>query len=439
MDCLNIGRLLANFILPLSNSGIIFVNESLFYVLDLRSHPLMNCIILDFFLTLSFIPWLISEKIFNSKENKPKRKNSPFDINNLNTSIIILFLVISEIFLNIFKSAVINGLETKINNWSFEIIFTIIFSKLILKTMFFRHQQISLIICFLAGIALLLIDILHLEQENKLIWIIYFIQQILTSLSTVLIRTLTEIKDFSIFKVLFIIGASGFIIHFLLLELSTYVSCNGFFFDLIQCSVKNDEKTFFDNLFSFFDDIKKRYAGNDPNYKYGEKYKGNLYVFLSLGYQIFSYISLIIYTYIIKIASPFHTYITSCFLGLLFRIHDLFEYTKMNNFNSDSFLIKVYYIYIFILLVIFFWGLVFSEIIELKCCGLNLNTQRNIDNRNELYENRKEAWLANKGVGDADCTLVDGQIGSEEYQSEGSNEDEAISMATLTAVQSQIN
>ncbi len=141
-------------------------------------------------------------------------------------------------------------------------------------------------------------------------------------------------------------------------------------------------------------------------------------------------------SYIIKVTTPYHTFITSCILGLLFRIHDCYEYLKNNTDIHISYINRVFFMYFAFIFILFFWTLVFDEVIELKCCGLNVYTQRNIDKRSELYENRQNSWMANKGVGDADCTMVEGPL-NEEYQSEGSNEDDAISMATLTTVHSQ--
>lgn len=98
---------------------------------------------------------------------------------------------------------------------------------------------------------------------------------------------------------------------------------------------------------------------------------------------------------------PSYTYIVNVLLTIFSKIKELFN---DDNDKNDRLIIALQ---ILIILILLFWSLVYNEIIELNFCGLNEDTHKSRELRDDTDEKRTEEWSKKRGTGDADATLLE--------------------------------
>ena len=220
--------------------------------------------------------------------------------------------------------------EMKTNTWIMYILFTSIFYYLIFKAKLFKHHYLSIAIILLTG---LIIDIIQGNIQNDFTnnivpLILSFIRIILLSFNYVIIKYTMEKKFVSFYE----IGLFNGIINLVLFII--FAILDYFFFKIDK----------YEEYFSNFNG------------------KELLVVFGLMVTQFGIYLPLFI---IDKNNSPCHIFIVFIFGQLAYYI----------NLKENSIVV------IICLIVIFFFSLIFNEIIEIRFLGFSHDTKRNIISR----------------------------------------------------------
>ena len=234
-------------------------------------------------------------------------------------------------FIDIIQSIIFSYLiELKSNFWILDICFTCIFYYLIFKIKLYKHHYLSLILIIILGITLDLIceNLQDDITKNFGFVLLRLLREILFSSNFVLVKYLFEKKFCSIY------------------EISLSNGILGLFF-LIILSI-------FDHYFFKYDDFSK----------YFDKFniKELLVMIILMITQLGLYLCILI---IIKANTPCHVFIIFVFGKLAYYV----------DFSKNSILFMVF------LLLILFMSLIFNEIIEINCFGLEKNTKKNIMKR----------------------------------------------------------
>ena len=450
MGLIKFGELSLLFLLPVINSILNFGNFELYKKTEYENHPIVNCLISNLLLCALFIPLLITKFCVNSKsENKNYHKSSLiFQIKN--EKIFIIFVGFLYELVNILHSIFGNKIGSKkdffMNDYLFELFFIVVASKIFTKALIYKHHQVSIIFIFLLGVIFYLIDYKYYEYKYVIIFVI--LKQIIFGVCIIFIKYITESKYYSIFKMLFTFGVVGLILDLFILIITSNAKCSGQLDDICSAKVHNykDINVLENYSISYFNltnitditnitdndiiNIKTNLtAKNIANYKLLDNdiieinyikeidepdyYLDNLKNFFdnlkdkeskdtvfNLFNIIFSFISIFLFIIIVQKLFPSYTYFTNILVTIFSKIKELFKNEK----DINAFIILLQ---IIIILLIFFWALVYNEIIELNFCELNDDTKKNKLKSNDYGERRKKDWAMNKVSTDADVTLVD--------------------------------
>ena len=445
MALIKLGELSLLFFLPLINSILNFGNYELYKKTEYENHPIVYCLISNLLLCALFIPLLITKYCVNSKsDNKNYHKSSlVFKVKNEMIFMIIVGFLYELVNLlhSIFGNKVGSIKRFFMNDYLFELFFIVLASKIFTKALIYKHQLVSLIIIFLLGVIFYIIDYKYYEYKYVIIFVI--LKQIIFGVCIIFIKYITESKYYSIFKTLFTFGVVGFILDLFILIITSNVKCSGKLDDICSATVHNYKDTdlsenysisYFNltNITDITDDdlsnIKRNLSAknityyelldndiiaieyikeiDDPDYyldnlkNFFDDLKDKEDTVINLFNLIFSFISIFLFIIIIQKLFPSYTYFTNILVTILSKFKELFK-------NEKDINIFIILLQIIIILIIFFWGLVYNEIIELNFCGLNDDTHKNKLISNDIDEKRKNDWAMNKTPADADATLVD--------------------------------
>ena len=329
-------------------------------------HPLMLSICSSLGMTLSFIPFIITIKRSKTKKQTNKEKllllqlkqkvtksltidyeyNNEYQESNCDKFKYLLlasFLDFSQTLLTFF---VIQSID--LNLWIIDIILISILSFFIFGVKLYRHQKFSIIIIV---ILVLLLD-LHVNnffmtgRVDFLSLFIRIIGEVFFSTSLVLHKYLIEKKFLSPYEICFFVGIITLIFYSICIIISSNISNE-------NLNVEYCEKKYFDHFFSYINDIKMT----------------EIILFISFMFiQFFFNISILL---TIRYFSPTHTLIVL----VIGRTSPCIQ--KIINTKGDTRQI----IFFLISLVIFFFLLVFNEVIELNCFKLQRNTIKNMQIR----------------------------------------------------------
>ena len=447
MALIGCGELSCLLLLPLIHSLLNFSNFEIYKKTEYANHPIVICLLSNLLLCLLFVPYLFSKFCCNSKKDYEDNKEKPrfiIKIKHLTLFIFVLgfLLELANIFHSVFSYKIASKKDFFMNDYIFELFFIIIASKIFCKSLIYKHQQVSIVFIFLLGVGFYAIDILYYPYSYELIFLI--LKQIIFGICVVLIKYLTQLKGYSIFKVLFLFGVAGLIFDLFILIITTNVKCGGELNGIcssvmhnyryennISNYTYNPNNTFID--INDYDNISKvtnisnivdvELDNSTANYTLFIKYKNtfdNPYYYLdnlkdfiddyksngatgkdiiNIIYLAFSTISIFLLFIIIQKLSPSYTYLSSVLLTIFSKTKELFYKGTKEVF--------ILLIQIAIVIVILFWTLIYNELLELNCCKLNEDTQANKLKRNDIDERRKSDWVTSKGYSDADATLVD--------------------------------
>ena len=246
-----------------------------------------------------------------------------------------IYILLSSLTSFIQSILLLYTLEIKTNFWIVEIVFTSLFYYLILKVKLYKHHYLSIIIIVSTGIIL---DLVFKNLQNDLInsWLLFLLRlfrEIVFSLREVIEKYAMEKKFCSVYEIFFYSGLINLI------------------------------------LFGIFGILNYYYFSLDNFEEYFNKFN-NREILISLGVTItqFGLYLCILFT---------NNNYTPCHVFIIYIFGQLAYYT---DFSTNSI------IFIICLIFILFISLIFNEIIELNCFGLEKNTRQNIARRADMLE-----------------------------------------------------
>ena len=349
--CISFGKLDKNILYPIAAGILKFNFKIILPHTHLIDHPLILSVCSSFGMSLSLFLLLIYKwrsrsklnryKTDNNKNNEPTKKKTleiELEYNNQYKELT------TDKFRFIFLSAILDFILTimvycfcinfKLNLWMFDILFICMFSHVILKSKLYKHQYLCLMIIVILGI-IINIDLYFYQNKLKIDIIevvIKYFSEIIFSLCVVLNKFTIEKKFASPYEICFIQGV---------INLFLYIICLLIFKDL-------------DDFFSYWNEINNI-----------EIYLFLILMFIQFIFNLFIFITL--------------KYFTVCHILIIIVIAELEPFCRdlvNNNFNSIIIIIE-FICLLFILLI-------FNEIIEINCCGLQKNTKKNIIKRAEI-------------------------------------------------------
>ena len=359
MNYISFGKINKKFFIPIIGGVVRLIYAFLIILNPKYGAALENPFILSIYTNIgmicAFIPYLIlkyrskrsniisKDLKYKSKLNLELIHNDIFDETRCNKY---KFIALSTIF-DFFEIVItyLFCMNCAYNLWIFDIIFISLFSYLILKTKYYKHQYFSMIIILLLGLILNFLEYFKsVESEDRLNFfeiLMKLLSEISLSLSVVIIKYNMEKNYCSPYEVCIWEGILGLILHIICLAI------------INALEVKIDDIQYPDNFF-----------------KYLENY--DIYDFVVCFMVI---IVNFIYNISIMIAcdsfTPVHILIT-------YIIKEYYYYLKINENIALNFL------GILTLIFISFMFLVFVEIIELNIFSISYNTKKNIEIRSEM-------------------------------------------------------
>ena len=353
----SMGQFDRNIFYPILGGIFNFIIKLLFsYDLTiLTKHPIILSINSSLGMSLSFI-LLLSYKKKQIKDRilkKPKVKSHNIEleyrdqykeIRNNKFKYILLSSFIDFIITILICSFCI-GLGIKL--WTLDILFIYIFSFIIFRIKIYRHHYISSLIIVLFGTILNIIDNRYLISNETInpILIKLFCEYLL-SFGLVVNKYTIEKMFCSSFELCFYQGVITLILYTILLILEQY--------------------------FNFLGDDFTKYCQDFKDAALKETFMFLLFMILIFFKNIFIFAT-------IEKMTPFH-YLIILVIGELS--------SSIKNIIDKSIIENILIIICFC--IITFMILVFNEIIELKCYGLNKNTKKGISDRAELDKSNKE-------------------------------------------------
>ena len=358
--------------------------------------------------------YLYQKKNNNSKNNKNKIKksskmikyifNNPIDDHMtskvfLFISLICILSLLSDLFSNIAGTrnliySLENDIEIYNDKYYFVQIYILYFLSLIfLKTKFYRHQYLSIIIIGILGVSRMIIyKIFFFTYFDVISFIFHIACCLFKSIIYIYLKGLMEYKYYLPSKCSYIFGEINIPIIIVLYAIASFIPFQKSAF----CFLEKNNNYYFDNFYSIPD-------------MFTNTFEILYLVYYCICSGVYSYlINFMIYNY-----SYFHITIFFQLRGFIDNIFYILE-------NSD---LKGKIIFLIIISIIFcleiLMSLVFLEVIELNFCGLNKNLKRKIQERGMLDLN-----YANNNQDSINENSEDGEIEEEEEKKEEEKEEE---------------
>ena len=322
--------------------------------IELRDHPFLLGINAGLGYCISFIPFLIFKRNYNYLNQKSLDADEKLIYNETEDYFfekrekkIRQWLIIAFCdFLQKLLSFIYEGLN---NFWMFDILFILIFSHFILKVKLYKHHFISLILIIIFGIIIIIINNLYTEKSEDFFFKIIntFVIEIIFSLEIVVAKYAMEYKLSSPYEICIFEGVFILVINLILLIIFTFIPMSEIKY------IKKTEyegKMYIDNFFQYFSKI-----------SYIEVISFIVIMLSRFGFNIFCLL-------ITKYFTPSHSIMILIIGEIYFASYDTEP------------LWRVFIEYIMYALLIFVM-LVFLEIIEINCWGLQKNTEKNISLR----------------------------------------------------------
>ena len=362
MKLISIGQFDRNIIYPILGGIFSFIIKLLlsYDLTILTEHSLILSINSSLGMSLAFIFVLLYKKKSKTDEiSKPKNKGHNIELEYINQYEEIRYNKFKYILLSSIIDFIITVLICTyciglgINMWTLEILFIYLFSYIIFRIKIYRHHYISGLIILIFGIILNLIDRRYnLTYESLNPFLIKLFCEYLLSFALVINKFTMEKKFCSSYELCFYQGFITLIFYTIFLILDQFLKIIG------------------DDLMEYYIDFKKSIAKET-------------FMFLLVMFLLF-FKNLFIFATIEKI-TPFH-YLIILVIG---ELSSSIKNIRKKNIIENIFITICFYI-------IFFMILVFNEIIELKCFGLNKNTKKGISKRADMDNINKE--LRNESI-----------------------------------------
>ena len=344
MACISLGKIDKNIIPIIVGSIFCFLNRLLN---GAKPEIYENTILTNIVISLSRFLTIIPLIIFKIKFKKDRSYNDKNNNNNKNSKSIVLIYKNNRIYVKgvakyVLLSAVIYLIQSiffalafkaTTNAWIWYILIASIFYYLMFKVRLYKHHYLSIFFIIVIGTVIdLTTEAIIVDANNEpLALVSKYIKEILFSLYNVIAKYVMEKKYISVYEFSFYIGA----------------------FNLIVLIIFSIFDNYFFHIYSNYRDILSNLGGIE--------------ILKVLG-VLFTQVGINLGTlFTTKNCSPCHLFIIFVFGQVAYYI----------NFDIYRGLV------ISCLIIILFFSLIFSEIIEINLFGLSHNTKRNIIGRSE--------------------------------------------------------
>ena len=322
--------------------------------IEIREHPFILGINAGLGYCISFIPFLIFKRNYNYLNQKNFDVDEKLIYNETNDYFLEKrekkfrpWLIIA--FCDFFQKLLSFIYISLYNFWMFDILFILIFSHFILKVKLYKHHFISLMLIIIFGIIINIIYNIYKKISEEFFFKILntFIIEIIFSLQIVVAKYAMEYKLSSPYEICLFEGVFILVINLILLIIFTFIPMSEIKY--IK-NTKYEGKMYIDNFFQYFSKI-----------SYIEVISFIIIMLGRFGFNIFCLL-------IIKYFTPSHSIIILIIGEVYFAFNDLEPLWRV-------------FIEYFIYALLIFVMLVFLEIIEINCWGLQKNTEKNISLR----------------------------------------------------------
>ena len=344
MACISLGKIDKNIIPIIVGSIFCFLNRLLN---EAKPEIYENTILTNIVISLSRFLTIIPLIIFKIKFKQDRRYNDKNNNSDKNSKSIVLIYKNNRIYVKgvakyVLLSAVIYLIQSiffalafkaTTNAWIWYILIASIFYYLMFKVQLYKHHYLSIIFIIVIGTVIdLTTEAIIVDANNEpLALVSKYIKEILFSLYNVIAKYVMEKKYISVYEFSFYIGA----------------------FNLIVLIIFSIFDYYFFHIYSNYGDILSNLGGIE--------------ILKVLG-VLFTQVGINLGTlFTTKNCSPCHLFIIFVFGQVAYYI----------NFDIYRGLV------ISCLIIILFFSLIFSEIIEINLFGLSYNTKRNIIGRSE--------------------------------------------------------
>ena len=344
MACISLGKIDKNIIPIIVGSIFCFLNRLLN---EAKPEIYENTILTNIVISLSRFLTIIPLIIFKIKFKQDRSYNDKNNNSDKNSKSIVLIYKNNRIYVKgvakyVLLSAVIYLIQSiffalafkaTTNAWIWYILIASIFYYLMFKVQLYRHHYLSIFFIIVIGTVIdLTTEAIIVDANNEpLALVSKYIKEILFSLYNVIAKYVMEKKYISVYEFSFYIGA----------------------FNLIVLIIFSIFDYYFFHIYSNYGDILSNLGGIE--------------ILKVLG-VLFTQVGINLGTlFTTKNCSPCHLFIIFVFGQVAYYI----------NFDIYRGLV------ISCLIIILFFSLIFSEIIEINLFGLSYNTKRNIIGRSE--------------------------------------------------------
>lgn len=344
MACISLGKIDKNIIPIIVGSIFCFLNRLLN---EAKPQIYENTILTNIVISLSRFLTIIPLIIFKIKFKQDRSYNDKNNNSDKNSKSIVLIYKNNRIYVKgvakyVLLSAVIYLIQSiffalafkaTTNAWIWYILIASIFYYLMFKVQLYRHHYLSIFFIIVIGTVIdLTTEAIIVDANNEpLALVSKYIKEILFSLYNVIAKYVMEKKYISVYEFSFYIGA----------------------FNLIVLIIFSIFDNYFFHIYSNYGDILNNLGGIE--------------ILKVLG-VLFTQVGINLGTlFTTKNCSPCHLFIIFVFGQVAYYI----------NFDIYRGLV------ISCLIIILFFSLIFSEIIEINLFGLSHNTKRNIIGRSE--------------------------------------------------------
>ena len=335
---------------------IIGIISNYFYDKAISSNVVINSYLLYIFYDLSYIlggiPYIIlyyrkkKDKINDSYSdriiffNKYKSSNKDNKNNSKKKWLIIILICLLQVIPNLLEILFVNT-NNIINTYLSILLFIPLFSKLILKQEMYKHQYLSIIISILGIIISYIPKFLEFEQSDLLPNLLYFIDGVCNSLAFVLIKYAFDTFFISPYKLIILFGI-------------IFIPLDSFEFFIYSLVKYHD--------FSYFNDF----------LDFSEVEKKEIIIIYMIIWFLFESAYNIMKLIIVFYFSPILFFVTDIIYYLLYWIINI----SQKEYSIPKVILKTIVFFILILS-----ALIYNEIIILNFCGLNKNTKKCLQER----------------------------------------------------------
>ena len=324
-----------------------------------REHVIIFKICQALSMFLSIIPFIIIKKKSQIKYNPINPNTKKLHTKEYNEKIrkrtIIKYILIplTAILTYVFKLIhyyYFHRIGTFFSFWLLDLVFICIFSFLILKTKFYRHQFFSIIVMIIFGIILNIIN--TLEGIDLKLLFFKTLNHMLYSFNMVIKKYIIEYTFTYASELLTYDGLITLVLFIITLIFSTK-------YEMKTNNCKHNTyngKCYLDNYYAYYEGLNKKEVF--------------IFIFVLLYYVVYHFFFYVT----LKEFTAFHIFLILIFEeDILYDIFFEYEATTKNKWKL--------YVNIIIFFIFFFMLLVLTEIIEIDCFKMAENTKRNIAKR----------------------------------------------------------